>query len=71
MLDNTRYAESCKLITNHLVKSHRDKDGNSLFCRFGEIEQYIEELHFQLRSVDSAFKIICEAAHEKNGSGNV
>jgi len=60
MLDPTRYEESCRLLTAHLVKSHKDKDGDSLFCRFGEIEQYIEDLQWQIHSMESAFKGIAE-----------
>ncbi len=36
--------ESIKMISEHLVKSHKDKDDDSLFCRFGELLGYVSDL---------------------------
>lgn len=60
MLDKTRYDESCKLISNHLVKSHEDNDVNSLRVRFGEICHYVEDLEDQKRSLDSLLKALTQ-----------
>jgi hypothetical protein len=35
--------ESIKLITQYLVKSHKDKDENSLFVRFNQLLNRVQE----------------------------
>ena len=39
-----RSEESIKLIDAHLAKLHKDKDANSLWCRFNEILGKIQDL---------------------------
>lgn len=43
-----RSEESIKLIRESLVKSHKDKDDDSLYVRFNEILQRVESLECSL-----------------------
>lgn len=60
MLDPVRYEESCQLLRLHLVKSHKDKDDNSLFVRFGEILGFVEDLEWRNESLTRAFEVLAE-----------
>lgn len=57
---HTRSEESIKLIREYLVKCHKDKDDNSLFVRFGELQQRIESLECSLESTWNSFVCIAE-----------
>jgi len=46
-LTKERLKESYDLISKHLVKSHDDKDENSLFVRFSEIIGELEYLKYK------------------------
>jgi len=61
-ISKERFEESRKLIREHLVKSHNDKDDDSLFVRFSEIGQYIEDLIWEKDS----WKRVGEAIKGKN-----
>ena len=43
-LDKNRFEESRKMISEYLVKEHDDGDGDSLFCRFGDISQAYQDM---------------------------
>ena len=53
--DIERFKESIDLITKHLVKIHKDKDENSLFCRFNELIVYIEDMEICYRSTWNSY----------------
>lgn len=41
---HARSEESIKLLREHLVKHHTDKDGDSLFCRFDELMLRVQDM---------------------------
>jgi hypothetical protein len=45
---HSRSEESIKLLREHLVTLHIDKDDNSLFVRFNELTRRIEELEIMV-----------------------
>lgn len=53
-----RFEENYNLIRKYLVKCHTDKDGDSLFCRFSELMQHVEDLEGDVRSWKSVADII-------------
>lgn len=63
-LTKERREESFGLLRKHLVKLHRDKDENSLFCRLGEIMIEMEEMQCSLDSWDRMNALMIKM-HEK------
>lgn len=57
MLSQKRLNESNNLISKFLIKSHTDKDENSLFVRFSEIINEFENLQNKISSLERAMKI--------------
>lgn len=50
-----RSEESIKLLREHLVKFHKDKDGDSLSCRFGELLQRIEDMECSMKATWNSY----------------
>jgi hypothetical protein len=65
MLKKERLEETFNLISRHLVKSHIDKDDNSMFVRFSEMMQHIEELQLQLDGWNRINKFLQQ--HKRKG----
>jgi hypothetical protein len=71
IISKERYEESEELIRRHLAPFHKDKDVNSLSCRFGELMQEYEELQWKLRSSESYGRIMYDLlVKEKNRKNN-
>jgi len=64
-LSESRITESRDLIRKHLVKSHKDKDGDSMFVRFGELSIHLEELQQEVDSYNRALKAISSTGAQK------
>lgn len=60
MLSKERKEESFDLICKELVKSHQDKDDDSLYIRFCEIIQDYREVDFMNKQWDNVCNIIVE-----------
>lgn len=61
MLTPERIEESYALISGFLVKSHTDKDDNSLFVRFNELMQHMRDTQLHLDGWNRAGLLIQKA----------
>ena len=60
-----RSEESIKLIREFLVKFHKDREDDSLFVRFGELQQRIESLECSLEATWNTMLTIAEEAKKQ------
>jgi len=50
-----RSEESMKLLGEHLIKFHKDKDKNSLWCRFCELMRRVRDMECSMESTWNCF----------------